>query len=107
MGVQMLELGPGVSKRDSQSQSGTSAGGGEQFRAHRRAKDAAADLELRFRDGAGWRFQSFDAGFWIEPALAFNAWPIETGRPDSFREKDERWPSYYLVEPWLNVGWSW
>ncbi len=55
----------------------------------------------------GWRFRVQEPGLWLEPAIAFNAWPVELGRPDSFREKDQRWPSYFLFEPWLNLGWRW
>lgn len=55
----------------------------------------------------GWRWPTASTGFWVEPSLAFNWWPIEVGRPASFRAKDERWPSYFLVEPWLNLGWRW
>lgn len=32
---------------------------------------------------------------------------VEVGRPDSFRARGERWPSYFLFEPWLNAGWRW
>lgn len=55
----------------------------------------------------GWRLSARAPGIWIEPSIAFNWWPIETGRPASFRARDARWPSYFLFEPWLNVGWHW
>lgn len=60
-------------------------------------------LQARF----GWRWTPLGRGPWVEPAVAFNWWPIERGRPQAFRERDARWPSYFLFEPWLNVGWSW
>jgi hypothetical protein len=60
-------------------------------------------LQTRF----GWRWRASAPGFWIEPSLAFNWWPIEVDRPASFRAKDDRWPSYFLFEPWLNAGWQW
>ncbi|MBI3204182.1 MAG: hypothetical protein HYZ29_21780 [Myxococcales bacterium] len=66
-----------------------------------------AGYQLFLQARVGWRFHVGEPGFWFEPAVAFNAWPIEVGRPDLFREKDERWPSYFLFEPWLNLGWSW
>lgn len=55
----------------------------------------------------GWRWNTGAAGLWIEPSVGFNWWPIEVGRPDSFVAMDDRWPSYFLFEPWLNVGWRW
>lgn len=70
-----------------------------------RATRTGYQLFLQAR--AGWRWQLADPGPWLEPALAFNAWPVELGRPRAFRERDDRWPSYFLLEPWLNAGWSW
>ncbi|MCK6533796.1 MAG: hypothetical protein L6Q84_12575 [Polyangiaceae bacterium] len=63
--------------------------------------------QLFLQARVGWRFRVQEPGLWLEPAIAFNAWPVELGRPDSFREKDQRWPSYFLFEPWLNLGWRW
>lgn len=60
-------------------------------------------LQARF----GWRWPARASGFWIEPSVAFNWWPIEVGRPATFEANDDRWPSYFLFEPWLNLGWSW
>jgi hypothetical protein len=60
-------------------------------------------LQVRF----GWRWPARAPGFWIEPSVGFNWWPVEVGRPESFRAKDSNWPSYFLFEPWLNAGWSW
>jgi hypothetical protein len=60
-------------------------------------------LQTRF----GWRWAASPTGFWIEPSIAFNWWPVEVGRPEFFRAKDDRWPSYFLFEPWLNAGWHW
>jgi len=63
--------------------------------------------QLFLQTRVGWRWGPRPAGFWIEPAIAFNWWPVEVGRPASFRARDSRWPSYFLLEPWLNVGWCW
>lgn len=64
--------------------------------------------QLFLQTRLGWRWAPARAqGFWIEPSVAFNWWPIEVGRPESFRAMDDRWPSYFLFEPWLNAGWSW
>lgn len=56
---------------------------------------------------AGWRWGQDRTGLWIEPSITANWWPIEIGRPESFKTADDRWPSYMLFEPWLNFGWSW
>lgn len=61
--------------------------------------------QLFFQTRLGWRV--FRGGFWIEPSIAFNWWPVEVGRPASFQARDSRWPSYFLLEPWLNLGWRW
>jgi hypothetical protein len=75
------------------------------YREDDRPRKSGYQLFLQTR--LGWRWQVRSPGFWIEPSVAFNAWPIEVGRPASFRAMDERWPSYFLFEPWLNFGWSW
>lgn len=63
--------------------------------------------QLFLQTRLGWRLALGSSGLWFEPSIAFNWWPIETGRPASFVALDDRWPSYFLFEPWLNVGWSW
>jgi hypothetical protein len=63
--------------------------------------------QLFLQTRLGWRWAARAPGFWIEPSVAFNWWPVEVGRPASFRAKDSRWPSYFLFEPWLNAGWRW
>ena len=63
--------------------------------------------QLFLQTRLGWRWNRPAPGFWIEPSVAFNWWPLEVGRPASFRAMDDRWPSYFLFEPWLNAGWSW
>jgi hypothetical protein len=40
----------------------------------------------------------------LEPSLAFNFWPVSTNVPASFEVQDERWNSYFLAEPGLNIG---
>lgn len=64
--------------------------------------------QLFLQARAGWRWTPARArGLWVEPSIACNWWPIEVGRPDSFAAMDDEWPSYFLLEPWLNAGWSW
>jgi hypothetical protein len=63
--------------------------------------------QLFLQTRVGWRWNARASGFWIEPSVGFNWWPVEVGRPESFRAMDDRWPSYFLFEPWLNAGWRW
>ena len=42
--------------------------------------------------------------FFLEPSVAFNAWPIATHVPDGFAAMDDEWPSYFLFEPGLHIG---
>ena len=69
-------------------------------------KEREYGYQLFLQTRLGWRL-STSFGLWVEPALAANWWPIEVGRPKSFKEKDDRWPNYFLPELWLNVGWQW
>lgn len=63
--------------------------------------------QLLFLARAGWRWGQDRTGLWIEPSITANWWPIEVGRPATFKAADDRWPAYMLFEPWLNLGWSW
>jgi hypothetical protein len=74
---------------------------------HEDGQPRKTGYQLFLQTRIGWRWTSGTPGFWIEPAVAFNWWPLEVGRPDSFRAMDDRWPSYFLFEPWLNAGWRW
>jgi hypothetical protein len=40
----------------------------------------------------------------LEPSIAFNYWPISTNVPDAFAAQDERFHSYFLFEPGINMG---
>jgi len=52
----------------------------------------------------GHHFKLFKNRFYIEPAIAFNYWPINTNFPESFEEIESKWPNYFLFEPSLNFG---
>jgi len=41
---------------------------------------------------------------YLEPSVAFNYWPVSTNVPDAFKTQDDRWHSYFLAEPGLNLG---
>jgi len=57
-------------------------------------------LTLRF----GYHLMLFNDSFFIEPSIAFTHWPINTNVPNSFKEKDNNWPNYFLFEPGLHFG---
>lgn len=54
----------------------------------------------------GYHFSLFKDSFFIEPAMAFNYWPIRTKGPQSFTHQEADWPDYFLFEPSLNLGWN-
>ena len=59
-------------------------------------------MTLRF----GYHFSFFDDVFFIEPNIAFTAWPINTNMPESFQEQEDRWTAYDLLEPGLHFGFN-
>ncbi len=75
-----------------------------------------------YRDEQGDRIQSgfqlfvvarlgYNIPFWkdrlfIEPSIAATSWFINTNLPDSFEEKESRWPSFFVAEPGLNIGYN-
>jgi hypothetical protein len=52
----------------------------------------------------GYHIELFKNRFYLEPAVAFNYWPINTNLPASFADVERRWPSYFLFEPGLHFG---
>jgi hypothetical protein len=76
-------------------------------RYHEDDRPTTTGYQLFLQTRVGWHWPARAPGFWIEPSVGFNWWPIEVGRPASFRAIDDRWPSYFLFEPWLNAGWRW
>ena len=60
-------------------------------------------LQLYLTARVGYHVGVSDRLF-LEPSVAFNYWPVSTNVPDSFAAQDKRWPSYFLFEPGLNVG---
>jgi hypothetical protein len=59
-------------------------------------------LYLQFR--VGYKWEMFDDRFFIEPAISFNYWPVNTNFPDDFKQVEKEWPDYFLFEPHLNIG---
>ena len=42
--------------------------------------------------------------FFIEPQFHCNFWHFDTNTPDSFKQLDNKWDSYFLFEPNLYIG---
>ena len=72
-----------------------------------RGQPARTGYQLYLQARLGYRFTFGGVPLWVEPSLVGSAWPIQTNRPASFRAKDDRWPSFFVAEPWLNVGVAW
>jgi hypothetical protein len=62
-------------------------------------------LQLYLTARVGYHVGLSDRLF-LEPSVAFNYWPVSTNVPDTFAAQDERWPSYFLFEPGLNIGFT-
>jgi hypothetical protein len=62
-------------------------------------------MQLYLTARVGYHFMVLDRLF-LEPSVAFNFWPVSTNVPAAFEAQDDRWPSYFLFEPGLNVGFT-
>jgi hypothetical protein len=62
-------------------------------------------LQLYLTARVGYHVGLTDRLF-LEPSIAFNYWPISTNVPGAFAAQDKRWPSYFLFEPGLHVGFT-
>ena len=54
----------------------------------------------------GYHFSFFDDAIFIEPNVAFTAWPVNTNAPASFQEQEDKWASYFLFEPGFHIGFN-
>jgi hypothetical protein len=61
-------------------------------------------FQLFLQAQVGYHIPLFQNRFYLEPALSFNFWPVNTNRPESFKQTDSRWPNYFLFEPHFNFG---
>jgi hypothetical protein len=52
----------------------------------------------------GYHFAFAKNRVFIEPSVAFTAWPINTNLPDDFAVVEDRWSGYFLFEPGLHFG---
>jgi hypothetical protein len=52
----------------------------------------------------GYHLSLFNDRFFIEPSIAGTFWPINTNVPGAFKELEDKWPNYNLLEPGLHFG---
>ena len=52
----------------------------------------------------GYQVKLFKNRFFIEPSVGLTHWPVKTNTPQSFKEKDSKWPNYFGWEPGLHFG---
>ncbi len=53
---------------------------------------------------AGYHVELFSNRFFVEPSIAATYWPINTSLPQTFQQKEDKWPNYFLWEPGAHVG---
>ncbi len=53
----------------------------------------------------GYHIKLFKDRFFIQPSLGFAGRPYHTKMPDSFKEKDDKWPKY-TFEPGMHFGFN-
>lgn len=58
----------------------------------------------RLRLRAGCRLEFFGQRLFVELSVTFNCWPVNTGMPAAFGEKENKWHNYFLFQPGLNFG---
>jgi hypothetical protein len=66
-------------------------------------EDLGRGFQLYLQAQAGYQLEFSKGRFFVKPFLSFNYWPVNAGFPQSFREKEDRWPNFSL-EPHLNLG---
>ncbi len=54
----------------------------------------------------GYHIKLFKDRMFVEPSIAITHRPYHTEMPDSFKEKDDRWPNYFIGEPGLHFGYN-
>jgi hypothetical protein len=51
----------------------------------------------------GYQFKFFKNRFFFEPALGVSTWPIRTDVPESFKNVEKKWPTYF-IQPGFDFG---
>ena len=54
----------------------------------------------------GYHIKLFNDRFFVQPSLAMTHRPYHTPMPESFRQVDDRWPTFFLGEPGLHIGFN-
>jgi len=68
------------------------------------SKKLTNGFQLFMQAYIGYRIQLLKNRFYIEPSIAFNYWPVNTNFPETFLQKENKWPNYFLFEPHFNLG---
>jgi len=76
----------------------------EFFDAQQEKIQSGVQLYLQFRVGYKWEF--LNRRLFLEPALSFCYWPVNTNFPEAFRQQEKDWNNYFLFEPHLNFGFN-
>jgi hypothetical protein len=53
----------------------------------------------------GYQFKFFKNRFFFEPAIGISTWPLRTNVPESFKEAEKNWPSYF-IQPGFDFGFN-
>lgn len=54
----------------------------------------------------GYNFNFLNERFFISPSMGMTFWPVLTNLPDSFQAQEDNFPSYFLGEVGLHVGFN-
>ncbi|MES2800850.1 MAG: hypothetical protein V4654_00020 [Bdellovibrionota bacterium] len=54
----------------------------------------------------GYQVKLFNNRFFVEPSIGLTHWPVKTNTPESFEEKERKWPNYFGYEPGLHFGFN-
>ena len=54
----------------------------------------------------GYHFKLFKDRFFIEPSIAITHRPYHTKMPDSFKQMDDKWSTFFFGEPGLHFGFN-
>lgn len=78
------------------------------FQTYRNEKEEkiATGYTLFMTYRAGYQFTFFDNRVFFEPSIGLTHWPIQTNVPQSFQEKERKWPKYFGYEPGLHFGFN-
>lgn len=52
----------------------------------------------------GYNLEFLRHRLFVQPSVAITHWPVSTNAPAPFKALDDKWPSYFVGEPGLNVG---